>query len=212
MFGGGPLGSGPAPVPVRSPRPRRPLPSRAVLAIGSLALTCLTLLAALVLATTSPTARASAAEAHPSEASPVPADAAREAETDAEADAPTAASEAGAPAGEPAVIPADLLARLEAASDAPLPTELGLFLEAVQLGFGSESAQLEPALRSYAYRLASRFEWNPDHFQIAVTAPDPALAEARSALLGRLFAAAVASGRLTLRAGAGAHALTLVTE
>lgn len=113
---------------------------------------------------------------------------------------------------DPVSIPATLLTRLEAASDAPLATELSLLLQAIQSGFGASSAQLEPTLRSYAYRMSSRFEWNPDAYQIAVTAPDAALAEARAAMLNRLFQNAVSSGRLQIRAAVGPHALSLVTE
>ena len=113
---------------------------------------------------------------------------------------------------EPTAIPVELLTRLEEASDEALYVELARLLEAMQFGFGRRSAQLEPTLRSYVYRMGSRFEWNPDTFRVAVTAPDPALATTRAALLERLFEDAVAAGRLDVGTGVGPHALTLVTE
>lgn len=113
---------------------------------------------------------------------------------------------------EPAPIPVDLITRLEDASGEPLDVELTRLLDAIQHGFGQRSAQLEPTLRSYVYRMASRFEWNPDSFRVAVTAPDPDLAAARAALLKRLFEDAVAVGRLDVGTGVGPDALSLVTE
>ncbi len=109
-------------------------------------------------------------------------------------------------------IPVELITRLEAASEEPLDVELSRLLDAIQHGFGRRGAVLEPTLRSYVYRMASRFEWNPDSFRIAVTAPDPDLAAARGALLERLFEDAVAAGRLAVGTGVGPHALTLVAE
>ncbi|WP_412062679.1 hypothetical protein [Rubrivirga sp. IMCC45206] len=135
--------------------------------------------------------------------------------------APPVAETAAAPAperapatfsAEPTPIPVELITRLEAASEEPLDVELSRLLDAMQHGFGRRGAVLEPTLRSYVYRMASRFEWNPDAFRVAVTAPDPALATARGALLERLFEDAVAAGRLTVGTGVGPHALTLVAE
>ncbi len=201
-------------VPATPPRrragvSRRPMPSRAVLAIGALSLACVTLLAALVLTAAAPgvpTDGAASTMPSPDEATPDAPPAAAVADAASLADAaPTSGVDA-----QP--IPPEMLASLEAASDAPLPTELQLFLRAAAHGFGDQSAQLEPTLRSYAYRLSSRFEWNPDTYAIAVSAPTLALAQERAALLGQLFSAAVASGRLTIQPSAGPHALSLVTE
>lgn len=187
-----------APAPRRVVR-RRGLPSYAVIAIGGLALACLALVVALV-AALGATSEASDTLAAPGP--PVP---------EAIAAAEPEASPAFFPA-EPAPIPVDLLTQLEAASDQPLEVELGRLLEAIQEGLGTQSARLEPTLRSYVYRMTARFEWNPHTYRIAVTAPDARLAEARKALLDQLFADAVASGRLRVGTGIGPHALTLVTE
>ena len=74
----------------------------------------------------------------------------------------------------------EFLARLEAASNEPLHGELTQLLNAIQVGFGARSAQIDPALRPYTVRMASRFEWNPDTFRIAVAAPSAELAAARA--------------------------------
>ena len=189
-----------APPPLRPPGVpaspvRPPLPSYAVVVVGGLTLLSLALAVALAMA---------ARTAAPAAAAPPVA-------------APAAASAAPSVpepsfGAEPAPIPVDLLTRLEEASEEPLGVELNRLLDAVQHGFGSESAQLEPTLRSYVYRMSSRFEWNPDTFKVAVTAPDADLAEARGALLGHLFENATATGRLQVGTGTGPHALTLVTE
>ncbi|HEX8387365.1 MAG TPA: hypothetical protein VF576_14325 [Rubricoccaceae bacterium] len=189
------------------------LPAWAVLALGSLTLTCLGLLALLVLGAQPPPAGApsdpvDAAGAVTPEPEP---DAAPAVEDSAPQPAPAGADgAASAFAADPQPIPTDLITRLEASSNEPLQGELRHLLAAVQHGFGSESAQLEPTLRSYAYRMASRFEWNPDTFRVAVTAPSPALADARAATLRRLFGDAVASRRLVIRSAAGPNALSLV--
>lgn len=207
------------PPPRHTRAARRPLPSRAILAIGTLSLTCVTLLAALVLTAAAGTPAASGAPPDAVPAGTVPADAppALPAAGDGPAsDVPADAAFASVPTAESGVdaqpVPPDLLASLEAAADAPLPTELALFLRAAQHGFGDRSARLDPSLQSHAYRLASRFEWNPDSYTIAVAAPTLALAQERAARLSQLFSAAVASGRLTIRPSAGPHALSLVTE
>lgn len=113
---------------------------------------------------------------------------------------------------EPRPVPQDLITSLEAASGEPLPVELGRLLSAIQEGFGVQSIQLAPELRPYAFRMASRFDWNPDTFRVAVTAPTADLAEARAATLRRLFESAVGAERLQVRSGAGPHALTLVSD
>lgn len=205
-----------APEPPAPPHPPAraslpPLPSWGIALVGGLSLVCLALTAALAIAVT---------DRPRVEAAPAPADTAEAPTPDADAPAPPADSDAApeptaSPAdfsADPAPIPVDLLTRLEKASDEPLDVELSRLLDAIQHGFGRRSAQLEPTLRSYVYRMASRFEWNPDSFRVAVTAPDPDLAAARAALLERLFEDAVAAGRLDVGTGVGPHALTLVSE
>ncbi len=185
----------------RAPSPavtRPPLPSWGVVVVGGLALLSIALTAALAIAVAGPDLTATTAGPEralvPSDATP-----------------PPAPSPASFPA-DPAPIPIDLLTRLEDASSEPLDVELTRLLDAIQHGFGGRSAQLEPTLRSYVYRMTSRFEWTPDTFRVAVTAPDPALVATRAALLERLFEDAVAAGRLDIGTGTGPHALTLVTE
>lgn len=192
-----------------APATRPLLPSYAVVVIGGLALACLALCVALVAAlsrpeaVTVPTAAPTEIPADPSpEAAPLP------------EPAPEAVAPAATPADFPAAavpIPVDLLTELEAASSETLDVELSRLLAAIQHGFGTQSARLEPTLRSYVYRMAARFEWNPDTYRVAVTAPDARLAEARKALLEGLFEEAIASGRLDVGTGTGPHALTLVT-
>ena len=211
MFYGVPLPSATtweAPPPPRR-RPGDPPPPATILAGATGVLLLLAVLAATILtieerAAASPVLVAPVTEPAAPSAPAAPA---------ASAAPPTPADDV--PAAYPAApepIPAALLTQLEAASDAPLATELRVLLEAIQSGFGASSVQLEPTLRSYAYRMASRFEWNPDAYRIAVTAPDAGLAEARAATLNRLFQTAVAAGRLDIRARVGPHALSLVTE
>lgn len=179
------------------PPDRAPLPSHAILVIGGLTLVCIALAGVLLMTL----------GGEPAEA---PADLAVPVET--VADAPAPAAPAASFDAEPAAIPTALLTRLEAASDGPLEQELALLLEAIQTGFGTSSVQLEPTLRAYAYRMASRFVWNPDTFQVDVRAPDEALASARAATLVRLFEAAVDDGRLDVRPGVGPHSLTLASR
>lgn len=209
--------------------PSAGLPSWAVLALGSLTLTTLGLLALLVLGARPAPATAAdglsepateAATRPPDEPADEPAGETATSAQPSDSDSATVSAPEGAPAGAdatpaafsaaPRPIPVGLITRLEAASNEPLHRELTHLLTAVQHGFGAESAQLEPSLRSYVYRMASRFEWNPDTFIVAVTAPTPALAEARSATLRRLFGDAVASRRLVIRPAVGPDALTLV--
>ena len=193
--------------PVGTPRPApAPLPSYAIVVIGGLALLCVALSAAL--AVTVAEAGPPAETAADATAETPPAGATAEASTAAAtADAPSAAYTA-----DPAPIPVDLITRLEEASEEPLDVELSRLLDAIQHGFDRRSVALEPTLRSYVYRMSSRFEWNPDTFRVAVTAPDAALAQARTATLTHLFEDAAASGRLQVRPGVGPHALSLVTE
>ena len=187
------------------------LPAWAILALGSLALACLSLLALLLL-----NDRLEAEVATPGPIGstlPVVADSA----PIVAGGAPSQAAEPPAALAttfgtDPVSIPAEVLARLEAASNEPLRGELTELLTAVQVGFGSDSAQLDPALRSYATRMASRFEWNPDTFRVAVAAPAPALADARASTLRRLFGDAVASERLVIRTVTGPGALTLASR
>ena len=189
----------PAPPPAA---PRPPLPSYAVALIGGLTLLSLALAAALAVAASDGTAEAARpAEAPAGPAAPRPPDADRQRVV---ADAAYTA--------DPAPIPVDLITRLEEASEEPLDVELSRLLDAIQHGFGRRSVQLEPTLRSYVYRMSSRFEWNPDTFRVAVTAPDADLATARAATLERLFDEAVAAGRLDVGTGVGPHALSLVSE
>lgn len=200
-----PGGAG-TPVSIGPVVPARTLPSYAVILIGGLALVCLALSVALVAALSSDAPDLAQAAPEPPAGpvieplSPSPDD------TD-----PGAVSPADFPA-DPAPIPIGLITQLEAASEEPLEVELSRLLEAIQHGFGTRSARLEPTLRSYVYRMSARFEWNPNTFRVAVTAPDVRLAEARKALLDQLFPDAVATGRLEVGVGAGPHALTLVTE
>ena len=185
-----PAASSPARPAPRAARP--PLPSYAVAAIGGLTLLSLALAVALVVA-----ARATPAAAAPSAATPA---------------VPVSAAPTPSFGSDPAPIPVDLITRLEDASEEPLDVELARLLDAVQHGFGGRSAVLEPTLRSYVYRMSSRFEWNPDTFRVAVTAPDPDLAAARGELLEHVFEGAVAQGRLQVGTGVGPHALTLVSD
>ena len=205
----------PEPPPAAPPRRRAvptarpPMPSWGIALVGGLSLVSLALAAALAVAV---------AEPDRIEAAPPPADTSAPAATSVGPSTPAELPAAPPPLpsasfpADPAPIPVDLLTRLEEASDEPLDVELSRLLDAIQHGFGQRSAQLEPTLRSYVYRMASRFEWNPDSFRVAVTAPEPDLAAARAALLKRLFEDAVAAGRLEVGTGAGPHALTLVTE
>ncbi|WP_143537631.1 hypothetical protein [Rubrivirga marina] len=204
----GPEAGTPAPPPSRSRRaPLPPLPSWGIALVGGLSLVCLALTAALAIAATDrPRVEAAPAPADTDETAPAGADA------PAPVPPPTAPATPADFSAEPAPIPVDLLTRLESASDEPLDVELSRLLDAIHHGFGRRSAQLEPTLRSYVYRMASRFEWNPDTFRVAVTAPDPDLASARAVLLEHLFEDAVAAGRLDVGVGVGPHALTLVTE
>ena len=182
---------------------RAPLPSWVVLALGSAALSALSLLALLAL--------------RPFDAAPDAADVVATetvAATPAPADTAPVAAEPTGPAAasfgtDPTPVPADVLARLEAASNEPLHGELSQLLRAIQVGFGSQSAQVDPALRPYTVRMASRFEWNPDTFHIAVAAPSADLAAARVATLQRVFGDAVAARRLLIEPTTGPDALTL---
>lgn len=194
----------PRPDAVTSPTPV--FSSTAVLVIGALSFACLVLSVLLLSPDTAPAAEA-----------PLPPAAgvdgpASGSDPDGEAGIPGGVAAASSFSAEPQPIPVALITRLEASSDAPLETELGHLLDAVQHGFGDESARLEPTLRSYVYRMASRFMWNPDTFRVAVTSPDPTLAAARGALVERLFDDAVEAGRLQVRSGTGPNALQVLSE
>ena len=183
-----------APVPV-SGGPRPPLPSHAIAIISGLSILCLALAAALVASLDArPADDDLAATVQVSDAEPAP-----------EAPAQAFVSEAR-------TIPTSLLTRLEAATDAPLESELRILLEAVQIGFGDSSVQLEPTLRTYAYRTSSRFVWEPDSFTVTVQAPDPELAAARASTLSRLFETALDEGRLQFETATGPHALSLASR
>ena len=190
----------------------RALPSWAAAVIGGLSLLSLALAVTLaaVLLEDAPVEAVPVAEPDAGlEAPPAEAAEADVAETSDEAPLEPATAPSSF-AAEPSPIPVELLTRLEEASDQPLEVELTRLLDATQHGFGRRSARLEPTLRSYVYRMASRFEWNPATFRVAVTAPDPDLAAARGALLEQLFAEAVEAGRLDIGTGVGPHGLTLV--
>ena len=197
--------SGPAPAqppeaPARASAVRPPMPSYAFLVIGGLTLLSLALAAALALSDGAPRPASEAGTA-PAAVSTAPATV-----------RPTSARPRASFLADPTPIPVDLLTRLEDASAEPLDVELGRLLDAVGHGFGSRSAQLEPTLRSYVYRVSGRLERSPDTFRVAATAPEPALASARADLLKQIFRGATASGRLQVGAGVGPHALTLVSE
>lgn len=194
------------PPPVGAP----PMPSWGVVLIGGLSLLCAVLAIALAMALQDAPQAPVDQTAATGEARPAGDDTAAET-TEADPEPAPARSPATFSA-EATPIPVELITRLEAASEEPLDVELARLLDAMQHGFGRRGAVLEPTLRSYVYRMASRFEWNPDSFRIAVTAPDPDLAAARGALLERLFEDAVAAGRLAVGTGVGPHALTLVAE
>ena len=198
------------------------LPSKGVLAIAGLILLCLALLAALVMTSGEPSVAYPAASAEPSMGEPSTA-ALAPALPDTARRAPEAAAEAAETVGldsllsmfpsEAKPIPTAMITRLEDASEEPLEVELGLLLEAVQIGFSERSAQIEPTLRPYLFRIAGRLSVRTDSFRIAATAPDATLARARAATLRRLFdRAGVLEPRVILGAGSGPHALTLVSD
>ena len=188
-------------------RTARPLPSYGVAAIGGLSLLCLALSVALAAALSTPTGAAGHSDGAVESA--VGQSAGGEADGEA-------ASEAAAPpspaafAAAPRPIPVELLTGLEAAGERPVATELNALLGALQHGFGTESARLEPTIGSYAARTAARLALAADTFRVAVTAPSADLAEARAALVSRLFAEG--GGHVRVAAGIGPHALTLVSD
>lgn len=177
------------------------LPSYVVLALGGGALSVLGLVAVMLASATPPEAQAAPiALAAPPLADEAP---------DLRPAPVVAETTFGA---DPTPVSADVLQRLEQSSNEPLHGELTQLLDAVQAGFGSTSADLDPALRGYTVRMASRFEWDPDTFRVAVTAPRADLADARARLLRRVFADAVASRRLQIQTATGPDALTLVSR
>ena len=119
----------------------------------------------------------------------------------------------GAYPAEPQPIPAGVLTAIEEAGDGPLEPELSQLLAAVQTGFGERSAQIEPTLRPYLFRIVGRLSVRTDTVRIAATAPDLDLARARAATLRRtLDVAGVSPTRVQIGAGTGAHALALVSD
>ncbi|HLT47048.1 MAG TPA: hypothetical protein VK002_07455 [Rubricoccaceae bacterium] len=180
-----------------------PLSSRAVLLVGALALVCLALFAALLFEAAEPGQPALALDG------PAPATAAGGGVARPATDRPAASA---APdvvfADDPEPIPSGVLTALEQAAEEPLEVELARLLDALQHGFGERSVQVEPTLRPYAFRLAGRLNVRSVSFLVRVSAPDPALAEARAATLRNLFeAAGVAPGRLTIVPRRGAPVL-----
>ena len=145
------------PVPARRSGGWPPPPGTLPIVIGVLALTSLLLGAALLTALSD--AQASTPGAVDLEAAPTRAA--------TEPDTPETVEPVTAPASDrpsvasfpadPSPIPVDLLTRLESAGDSSLETELGFLLDAIQHGFGRNSARLEPTLRSYVFRMTSRF-------------------------------------------------------
>ncbi|MEM1054526.1 MAG: hypothetical protein AAGI52_03290 [Bacteroidota bacterium] len=114
---------------------------------------------------------------------------------------------------EPQPIPAAMLTQIEDAGTGPLPIEMGQLLTAIQTGFGDRSAQIEPTLRPYVFRIAGRLSVRSDTLRIAATAPDLDLARARAATLRRTLDVAGVSGtRVVIGAGVGPHALTTVSD
>ncbi len=198
------------------------LPSKGVLAIAGLILLCLALLAALVLGSSAPAAPYATASGEPatggepataSLAPVLPGSAAPEAGASGGSESIAMDSLASMFPAEAKPIPTAMITRIEGASEEPLEIELGLLLEAIQIGFGDRSAQLEPTLRPYVFRIAGRLSVRTDTFRIASTAPDGTLARARAATLRRLFdRAGVLDPRVILGAGSGPHALTLVSD
>ena len=206
-------GSGAAPPDARTRLRDLPLSTaQGVLLVLGLTLTSLLLLAAAVLATDAP-----AEPRTPTDAGAAAALSAGLDDHHLESETPDTERTASRhiPAlypAEPRPVPQGVITDIEAASGEPLPVELGRLLSGIQEGFGAESVQLAPELRAYVFRMASRFDWNPDTFRVAVTAPSAELAEARATTLRRLFESATGSRRLQIRSGAGPHALTLVSD
>jgi hypothetical protein len=197
-----------------------PLPSTGVLAVAGLALLCIALAVALVLAASDAPieygASGSSEGAEPSTAMlpsapgglpTAPASVAADS-TSVSLDSLLAAYPA-----EPKPIPAALLTQIEDAGNGPLAVEMGQLLSAIQTGFGDRSAQIEPTLRPYVFRIAGRLSVRTDTLRIAATAPDLDLARARAATLRRtLDVAGVSGSRVAIGAGVGPHALTTVSD
>jgi len=189
-----------------------------VLAVAGLALLSLALMLALVLAAADAPveyAAASPQSAEPSTAaiaSPPPLPSAAAPGDSASASVALDSLLAAYPA-EATPIPTALITQIEDAGTGPLEIELGHLLRAVQTGFGDRSAQIEPTLRPYVFRIAGRLSVREDTLRIAATAPDLDLARARAATLRRtLDVAGVSDRRVAIGAGVGPHALTLVSD
>ncbi len=182
---------------------RRSLPSWVVLALASAALAVIALVALTLLRVVGPDTASGVAPTAFETVAATPADRAPAAPAETTG---TAAATFGT---DPTPVPADVIARLEAASNEPLHAELAQLLAAIGIGFGGRSAQVDPALRPYTVRMASRFEYNPDTFRIAVAAPSAELAAARVATLTRVFGDAVAAQRLLIEPTTGPDAITL---
>ena len=190
--------------------------------VAGLALVCLALVAALALSGVgTAVAYGTAGTAEPSTAlvgggaprgPAAPTAAAPEASGAAGSESVSVDSLLGAFPAEPDPIPTATITRLEDAGEEPLETEMAHLLDAIQLGFGEGSAQIAPSLRPYLFRIAGRLSVRTETFRIAATAPEPALARARAATLRRLLdVAGVTDSRLSIAAGEGPHALTLVS-
>lgn len=194
-----------------------PLPSSGVLAVSALALLCLSLAVALVLSSSeAPVEYAATAPTEGSEPStarlPVATAPPERPQAQGVATLSLDSLRAAYPA-EPQSIPTAMLTQIEDAGTAPLAVELGHLLDAVQTGFGDRSAQIEPTLRPYLFRIAGRLSVRTDTLRIAATAPDLDLARARAATLRRtLDVAGVSDSRVAIGAGIGPHRLTLVTD
>ena len=187
-----------------------PLTSRQVAVAGGLSLLSLTLFVAFaLLASAGDTAEA--APSAPTSTAPTPpvqTVAGPTAEVPPHAAAPSLADLAAQFPAEPALIPQEVLTRLELAGADSVHRELGLYLGALQLGFASRSVQVEPTLRSYAFRLAERVNAHPERYRVLVVAPTAPLAQARAAVLERFFARAGAlPDRLRIVPLVGPHGL-----
>ncbi|MDX1438754.1 MAG: hypothetical protein R3284_02520 [Rubricoccaceae bacterium] len=188
--------------------------SRAILMVGCLALFCIALFTALIFESTSTRNDGEvqldmAENGFSGSENGVIAETAGNRERGSESGA-TRASGGRVFTADPYPISAAMLTSLEQASEEPLNVELGRLMEAVQQGFGESSAQIEPTLRPYAFRLAGRLNIRLESYRIHVSAPIEELAYARAESLSHLFeAAGVLSNRLTFTPRTGIHNLSI---